>query len=65
MERSSLATRLRPSLAQPWLDAFAEFGVIPAGFKAIDLVEWRRRARRPSRLVLLARGREAVSRLAS
>jgi NitT/TauT family transport system substrate-binding protein len=38
MKRSSFATRLRPSLAQPWLDAFAEFGVIPAGFKAIDLV---------------------------
>ena len=39
MERSSFATRLRPSLAQPFLDAFAEFGVIPAGFKAIDLVK--------------------------
>jgi NitT/TauT family transport system substrate-binding protein len=39
MKRSSFATRLRPSLAQPWLDAFAEFGVIPAGFKAIDLVK--------------------------
>ena len=34
MMRSSFATRLRPSLAQPWLDAFAEFGVIPPGFKA-------------------------------
>ena len=39
MEWSSFATHLRPSLAQPWLDAFAEFGVIPAGFKAIDLVK--------------------------
>ena len=39
MEWSSFGTRLRPSLAQPWLDAFAEFGVIPAGFKAIDLVK--------------------------
>ena len=39
MKRSSFATHLRPSLAQPWLDAFAEFGVIPAGFKAIDLVK--------------------------
>ena len=39
MKRSSFGTRLRPSLAQPWLDAFAEFGVIPAGFKAIDLVK--------------------------
>jgi NitT/TauT family transport system substrate-binding protein len=38
MKRSSFGERLRPSLAQPWLDAFAEFGVIPAGFKAIDLV---------------------------
>jgi NitT/TauT family transport system substrate-binding protein len=39
MTWSSFATLLRPSLAQPWLDAFAEFGVIPAGFKAIDLVK--------------------------
>jgi NitT/TauT family transport system substrate-binding protein len=38
MKRSSFGMRLRPSLAQPWLDAFAEFGVIPPGFKAIDLV---------------------------
>ena len=39
MKRTRFATRLRPSLAQPWLDAFAEFGVIPQGFKAIDLVK--------------------------
>lgn len=39
MKRTRFGTRLRPSLAQPWLDAFAEFGVIPAGFKAIDLVK--------------------------
>jgi hypothetical protein len=39
MKRSSFGTRLRPSLAQPWLDAFAEFGVIPSGFEAIDLVK--------------------------
>ncbi len=39
MKRTRFATRLRPALAQPWLDAFAEFGVIPAGFKAIDLVK--------------------------
>ena len=39
MMRTSFATRLRPSLAQPWLDAFAEFGVIPPGFKATDLVK--------------------------
>jgi NitT/TauT family transport system substrate-binding protein len=39
MERTRFATRLRPSLAQPWLDALAEFGLIPPGFKAIDLVK--------------------------
>jgi NitT/TauT family transport system substrate-binding protein len=39
MERTRFATRLRPSLAQPWLDVLAEFGLIPAGFKAIDLVK--------------------------
>jgi NitT/TauT family transport system substrate-binding protein len=39
MKRTRFATRLRPSLAQPWLDAFAEFGVIPPGFKASDLVK--------------------------
>ena len=39
MRRTSFATHLRPALAQPWLDAFAEFGVIPAGFKASDLVK--------------------------
>jgi NitT/TauT family transport system substrate-binding protein len=39
MKRTRFATRLRPSLAQPWIDAFAEFGVVPKGFKAIDLVK--------------------------
>jgi NitT/TauT family transport system substrate-binding protein len=39
MHRTRFATRLRPALAQPWLDAFAEFGVIPSGYKAIDLVK--------------------------
>lgn len=39
MKRTSFGTRLRLSLAQPWLDAFAEFGVIPQGFKASDLVK--------------------------
>ena len=39
MTRASFATRLRPALAQPWIDAFAEFGVIPASFAAIDLVK--------------------------
>ena len=39
MVRTSFATRLRPGLAQVWIDAFAEFGVIPASFPAIDLVK--------------------------
>ena len=39
MTRISYAQRLRPALAQPWIDAFAEFGVIPASFPAIDLVK--------------------------
>ena len=39
MKRTTFGTRLRPVLAQPWLDVFAEFGVIPPGFKAIDLVK--------------------------
>jgi len=39
MSRTRFGTRLRPGLAQPWLDVFAEFGVIPASFKAIDLVK--------------------------
>ncbi|HEX5798980.1 MAG TPA: ABC transporter substrate-binding protein [Gaiellaceae bacterium] len=38
MTRSRFSERLRPALAQPWIDAFAEFGVIPASFRAIDLV---------------------------
>ncbi len=39
MTRTTFATRLRVSLAQPWLDVFAEYGVIPASFKPIDLVK--------------------------
>jgi ABC-type nitrate/sulfonate/bicarbonate transport system substrate-binding protein len=39
MTRTRFATRLRPALAQPWIDAFAEFGAIPASFSANDLVE--------------------------
>ena len=39
MTRTSFSTRLRPALAQPWIDAFAEFGVIPESFAAIDLVK--------------------------
>ena len=37
--RVSFATRLRPTMAQPWIDAFAEFGVIPQSFSALDLVK--------------------------
>ncbi len=39
MRRASFATRLRPALAQPWIDVFAEFGLIPASFSANDLVK--------------------------
>jgi NitT/TauT family transport system substrate-binding protein len=39
MTRVTFATRLRPAMAQPWIDAFAEFGVIPESFRAIDLVK--------------------------
>ncbi len=39
MTRTTFSTRLRVSLAQPWLDVFAEYGVIPASFKPIDLVK--------------------------
>jgi len=38
MTRTRFSQRLRPALAQPWIDVFAEFGVIPASFAAIDLV---------------------------
>jgi NitT/TauT family transport system substrate-binding protein len=39
MARTSFATRLRPALAQPWIDVYAEFGLIPQTFSAIDLVK--------------------------
>jgi NitT/TauT family transport system substrate-binding protein len=39
MTRTRFSTRLRPALAQPWIDAYAEFGVIPESFPAIDLVK--------------------------
>ncbi len=39
MNRTRFGTRLRPALAQPWIDASIEFGLLPAGFKAIDLVK--------------------------
>jgi NitT/TauT family transport system substrate-binding protein len=37
--RTTYSTRLRPVQAQPWIDVYAEFGVIPKSFKAIDLVK--------------------------
>ena len=39
MTRTRFSERLRPAPAQPWIDAFAEFGVIPASFSALDLVK--------------------------
>jgi NitT/TauT family transport system substrate-binding protein len=39
MTRTRFAERLRPAQAQPWIDAYAEFGVIPRSFRAIDLVK--------------------------
>lgn len=37
--RTRFATRLTPALAQPWIDVYAEFGVIPASYSASDLVK--------------------------
>jgi ABC-type nitrate/sulfonate/bicarbonate transport system substrate-binding protein len=39
MTRTRFSERLRPALAQPWIDVYAEFGVIPESFRAIDLVK--------------------------
>jgi NitT/TauT family transport system substrate-binding protein len=39
MTRTSFATRLRVAPAQPWIDVYAEFAVIPQSFPAIDLVK--------------------------
>jgi NitT/TauT family transport system substrate-binding protein len=39
IRRTMFATRLRPAMAQPWIDAYAEFKVIPASFSAVDLVK--------------------------
>lgn len=39
MTRTSFSPRLRPGPAQPWIDVFAEFKVIPESFRAIDLVK--------------------------
>ena len=36
--RFSYATRLRVRMAQPFLDLYAEYGLIPDSFQAIDLV---------------------------
>jgi NitT/TauT family transport system substrate-binding protein len=37
--RTRFATRLNPELAQPWIDLYAEFGVIPSSFPATDLTK--------------------------
>jgi NitT/TauT family transport system substrate-binding protein len=37
--RTRFATRLRPELAQPWIDLYAEFGVIRSSFPAADLTK--------------------------
>jgi NitT/TauT family transport system substrate-binding protein len=37
--RTRFATRLRPELAQPWIDLYAEFGGIPSSFPATDLTK--------------------------
>ena len=37
--RTRFATRLKPELAQPWIDLYAEFDVIPSPFPAVDLTK--------------------------
>ena len=37
MTRTRFATRLRPQLAQPWIDLYAEFAVIPSSSAASEL----------------------------
>jgi NitT/TauT family transport system substrate-binding protein len=39
MTRIAYATRLRPRSAQPWIDLFAEYKLIPESFSATDLVK--------------------------
>ena len=39
MTRAYFAKRLVPGLGQPWIDAYAEFGLIPESFPAIQLVK--------------------------
>jgi hypothetical protein len=38
MRRATFGTRLRVSLAKPWLDLLKKRGDIPASFQPIDLV---------------------------
>lgn len=38
MARLAYATRLRPRMGQPWIDLYAEYGLIPDTMKAEDLV---------------------------
>jgi NitT/TauT family transport system substrate-binding protein len=38
IRRTTYATRLRTARAQPWIDVYAEFGLIPQRFPAIELV---------------------------
>ncbi len=38
-KRTTFATELEPTLAQPWIDTFAEFGVIPDAFPAGEVVK--------------------------
>ena len=39
MTRTSYATRLRPRMAQPWLDLYSEYGLLPASYPADNLVK--------------------------
>ena len=39
MTRSTFGTRLRVSLAKPWLDLYAKNGLIPASLKPGDLLK--------------------------
>ena len=39
MTRSTFATRLRLTLAQPWIDVYKESELIPETFTASDLVK--------------------------
>lgn len=39
MTRTTYATRLRPCTAQPWIDLWAEYDLLPNGLSACDLVK--------------------------